>query len=255
MMTPMTQASHAPPLIFSLLEGRSVFEYGSFLSLRLALRRLPKGDGHPVIVYPGFLAGAKSTVPLRGLLSDLGYKAYDWDMGRNTTFNPQREADMHAMLKRTFEKHGRKVSLIGWSLGGVFAREIAKAHPEYVRQVISLGSPITGPRHAARARPLFEVLNGKPTRATTKRLEDLHEAPPVPCTSIFTKTDGVVHWRGSIQDAGPQAENIEVPASHLGLGVNPLVMCILAERLAQTEDGWAPYKAKGLKKLVYKTAH
>ncbi len=252
MTTTMTEKLHAPSLLWTLLEGRSVLEFGSFMSLRLLMRHLPKGDGHPVIVFPGFLASGASTRPMRGLLKDLGYHAYDWGMGRNLTFNPKREAQMHDLLKRTFEKHKEKVSLIGWSLGGVFAREIAKAHPDYVRQVISLGSPLTGPRHSARARPLFEALNGKPTPETRKRLEKLHEVPPVPCTSVYTKTDGIVHWEGSIQDDAPQAENIQVPASHLGLGVNPLVMYILANRLAQEKGTWEPFEMSGLKRLVFK---
>jgi pimeloyl-ACP methyl ester carboxylesterase len=248
----MTQQTHAPALVWTLLEGRSIFEFGSFLSLRLLMRHLHKGDGHPVIVFPGFLASGRSTRPMRGLLKDLGYIVYDWGLGRNLHFNPQREADMHALLERVYREHGRKVSLIGWSLGGVFAREISKFHPEYVRQVISLGSPITGPRHSARAAPIFEALNGKPTPATRKRLLKLHEVPPVPATSIYTKSDGVVHWEGSIQDESPEAENIQVPASHLGLGVNPLVMYILANRLAQAEGDWAPFDIKGVRRLIYK---
>lgn len=243
---------HAPNLLWTLLEGRSLFELGSFYSLRPLLSRLPKGDGHPVIVFPGFLASGFSTRPMRKLLSKLGYETYDWGLGRNLTFNADREAEMHALVERVYKAHNRKVTLIGWSLGGTFVREVAKIHPEYVRQVISLGSPLTGPRHAARARPVFEAINGKPTPETSKRLERLHEVPPVPSTSIFTKTDGIVHWEGSMQDDAPQAENIVVPASHLGLGVNPLVMYILADRLAQPEDTWTPFDRSGLKKFVFK---
>lgn len=245
---------HAPRLLWLMLETRSVFEYGSFLSLRLLMRHFPKGDGHPVIVYPGFLGAEGSTKPMRGLLEDLGYEVYDWGMGRNTTFNADREAAMHAMLKKVYGKHGKKVSLVGWSLGGVFAREVAKVYPDYVRQVISLGSPILGPNYAARAKSLFEAINGKPSPETQERLDRLHEVPNVPCSSIFSKTDGVVHWQGSLQDTSAQSENIEVPASHIGLGVNPLVMYVLAERLAQSEGAWKPFKLQGLRRLAYKLA-
>lgn len=254
MTSTASQTLHAPPLLLLMLETRSVFEFSSFLSLRMLMRHFPKGDGHPVIVYPGFLGAEGSTKPMRGLLKDLGYKVYDWGMGRNVSFNAEREAEMHDRLRKIYDKHGKKVSLVGWSLGGVFAREIAKAHPEYVRQVISLGSPISGPRYAARAKPLFEALNGKPTAETQERIKHLSEAPPVPCSSIFSKTDGVVHWQGSIQNTSEQSENIEVPASHIGLGVNPLVMYVLAERLAQREGAWKPFMTKGFRRLAYKLA-
>lgn len=253
-VTKQKQKNHkSPNPLWTLLEGRSIFELGSFYATRSLLKRLPKGDGHPVIVFPGFLTSERSTRPLRGLLNDLGYHAYDWKLGRNLRFNEEREAKMHQLLKKIYLKHGRKVSLIGWSLGGVFAREVAKANPDFVRFVITLGSPITGPRHAAAARPLFELLNGKPSAETEKRLANLHTPPPVPCTSIYTKTDGIVHWHGSVQDDVPHAENIEVPASHCGLGVNPLVMYIIADRLKQSEDSWARFHAQGLKRFIYNT--
>jgi len=252
MTAAMTEKTHAPSLFWTMLEGRSVFELSWFYSLRLLMRRLPQGDGHPVIFLPGFLASPASTRPMRGLFKDLGYMTYDWGLGRNLRFNAEREAEMHDLLKRVYKEHDRKVSLVGWSLGGVFVREMAKAHPEFVRQVVSLGSPITGPRHSARARPIFEMINGKPTPETRKRLARLHEVPPVPSTSVYTKTDGIVHWEGSIQDDAPHAENIEVPASHTGLGVNPLVMYILANRLSQNEGEWTPFEIEGMKKFVFK---
>ena len=161
----------APSPVWTLLEGRWVFELASFYSMRPLLKQLPKGDRHPVIVFPGFMASGLSTRPMRKLLKDLGYSAYDWGLGRNLRFNEEIEEKMHDLLKKTFLKHGCKVSLVGWSLGGVFAREIAKAYPDYVRSVVTLGSPITGPRHAARARPLFELINGSPTPETQERLK------------------------------------------------------------------------------------
>lgn len=251
-MAQMTQVRHSPNLVWTLLEGRSILELGSFFSLRPFLRRLPKGDGHPVIVFPGFLASEFSTRPLRGLLEDLGYEAYDWGLGRNLHFNPRREVQMRELLENVYKEHGRKVSLIGWSLGGVFAREIAKYHPNYVRQVISLGSPMSGTRHAPRIAAIFEALNGRPTEATKKRFDVLRDSPPVPTSSIYSKSDGIVHWEGSVQNKAPQAENIEVPVSHLGLGVSPIVMSILANRLAQKEGEWSPFRPKGLSKALVK---
>jgi len=160
---------------------------------------------------------------------------------------------MLELLKSTSENHGQKVSLIGWSLGGVFVREIAKIYPQYVRSVITLGSPITGPRHAARARPLFEMLNGKPTTETAERLKQLHVPPPVPSTSVYSRSDGIVHWHGSVQDDVEQAENIEVYGSHLGMGMNVSIMYIIADRLAQAEGAWAPFERNGLKRFLFKS--
>ncbi len=246
-------AHKAPSPIWTLLEGRWVLEFGSFYSTRKLLKRLPKGDTHPVIVFPGFLASNISTKPMRGLLSDLGYDVYDWGLGRNLKFNEAREAHMHALLKKVFLRHGKKVSLIGWSLGGVFAREIAKAHPEYVRCVVTLGSPITGPKHAAVAKRLFDRINGKPSPEMKARMETLGIAPPVPTTSVFTKTDGIVDWRGSVQSDSDLSENIQIPASHLGIGVNPLSMYIIADRLRQDPEDWKRFDKQGLKRFVFKT--
>jgi len=242
----------APSPVWTLLEGRWVLELASFYSIRPLLKQLPKGDGHPVIVFPGFLASGLSTRPMRKLMKDLGYVAHDRGLGRNLKFNPEVEGKMLALLEQTYRDSGQKVSLVGWSLGGVFAREIAKSNPDYVRNVVTLGSPITGARHAARARPIFELINGSPSPETVERLANLHIPPPVPCTSIYSKTDGVVHWHGSVQDKMPVSENIQVPASHLGMGSNPLVMYILAERLSQKEGEWKPFEASGLKKLLFK---
>jgi pimeloyl-ACP methyl ester carboxylesterase len=254
-MTTATHAAHAarpPHPLLTLVEGRAIFEYGSFIALRGLLGMLPKGDGHPVIVLPGFMAGDRSTAPMRRLLTSLGYQAHGWGLGRNIRIDLNRERAMQDLLVRVFEESGKKVSLIGWSLGGVFAREIAKAHPDKVRLVISLGSPISNDRGHSNARKLFEVLNGRePEPLREGRYRDLGEAPPVPTTSILTKTDGVVGWRGSVQEPGGQTENIVVHASHIGLGVNPAVMVAIADRLAQDEGAWKPFDKSGLKRLLF----
>ena len=235
-----------PHRLLALAEARAVFELASFYALRPLLGLLPKGDGHPVLVLPGFLASDSSTSPLRQLLDDLGYASFGWGLGRNVRIDQQRLREMEQLLLRIHQESGRKVSIIGWSLGGVFARELAKLQPDAVRQVISLGSPIHNGRGHSNAAPLFEALNGKnPEPVRHGHFTGIDEAPPVPTTSILTKTDGVVHWRGSVQHPGKghdQTENIEVHASHIGLGVNPSVMVALADRLRQKEGQWKPFK-------------
>jgi len=242
----------APNLLYTALEGRWVMEMASHYGSRRWLRKLPKGDGHTVIVFPGFMTSEFSTRQMRNLLKDLGYDVRDWGMGRNLRFNSDVEQEMRTMVAKTAKEVGAKVSLVGWSLGGVFAREIARAMPENVRTVVTLGSPITGARHAALARPVFEFLNGKPDPELESRIDEMHVAPPVPTTAVYSKTDGIVHWHGALQEEGDQAENIRVPASHLGMGTNPLVMNILADRLSQPKDEWKKFSMRGLRKFVYR---
>ena len=250
-----SQTTARPPhLLLTLTEGRAVFELGWFVALRRAMKRLPKGDGHAVIVLPGFLAGDTSTRPMRGLLDDLGYATYGWDLGRNLRFTSDREQALYDLLDRVHAESGQPVSLIGWSLGGLFAREMAKHSPDKVRSVISLGSPLSNDRGYTNASRLFERLNGKePEPMRQGRFDRLDEAPPVPTTSILSRSDGIVAWRASVQQPGPQAETIEVLASHCGLGVNPMVMYAIADRLAQAQGEWQPFDRSGWRSMVYRT--
>lgn len=254
---PQSRLPRPPSRLLTLAEpGRAMSELASFYALRPLLGMLPKGDGHGVLVLPGFLAGDVSTGPLRSLLRDLGYDAIGWNLGRNIHVDEERVSAMRACVDSFFERTGRKVSIVGWSLGGVFARELAKQAPEKVRLVITLGSPITDDRRYTNARKLFEYFNGKePEPMRSGKFRALAEAPPVPTTSILTKTDGIVHWRGSVQHGagkkGAEVENIEVLASHVGLGVNPAAVYAIADRLAQPEGAWKPFEAKGLAALVF----
>lgn len=244
-----------PSWFWTMVEGRAIYELGSFYLARPFLKTLPKGDGHPVLVLPGFLASDYSTRPLRALLKDLGYAPYAWGLGRNLKFNDVREDEMIRLLERIYKERQEKVSIIGWSLGGIFAREIAKARPQIVRCVMSLGSPIRAPRDFSNAGHLYEQINGKPQPHELQRYENLPVPPPVPTTSIYSKTDGIVAWQGSIQDPhpdNPYTENIEIPASHIGLGVNPLTMVAIADRLAQKEGEWCPFDRAGYRGLFFK---
>jgi pimeloyl-ACP methyl ester carboxylesterase len=248
--------AHRPPSDWlALTEApRAILEFASFLALRPALSLLPRGDGHPVLVLPGFLASDTSTIPMRNLLTQLGYDAVGWDLGRNIQITATRVKAMGACLNALHQRTGSKVSIVGWSLGGLLARELAKLQPEVVRQVISLGSPLSADRGISKVARIFEALNGPVTEVQHRgKFVDLGTPPPVPSTSVFTKGDGVVHWRGSLQPEGPERENVEVLASHIGLGVNPSVMWLIANRLAQPEGEWAPFEAKGLASFAFPT--
>ena len=242
-------SAHPPSKLLALTEpSRALGELAAFYALRPLLAMLPRGDGHGVLVLPGFMASDGSTRPMRKLLSDLGYEVAGWELGRNLRVDNERVAAMARCVEALYDRTGGKISIVGWGLGGVFARELAKQLPDKVRQVISLGSPISDNRNFTNARPLFEMINGeKPEPMKNGKFRKLGDAPPVPTTSILTKADGVVHWRGSVQHPGdnPQTENIEVFASHIGLGVNPAVMYAIADRLAQPEGEWTPFEASG----------
>jgi len=231
------------------MESRWMFELAAHYGSGLWLRNMPKGDGHPVIVFPGFLTSSFSTRPLRRFLANLGYDVYDWSFGRNLRYSETLDTEMQAMVERIFIESGQKVSLVGWSLGGVFAREIARAKPEMVRNVISLGSPITGTKHVTLAGPIYELLNGELEPEVQKKVDGMRVPPPVPNSVIYSRTDGVVHWHGAKQLEGEMSENICVAASHLGMGSNPLVLRIIADRLLQARDTWVPYKAKRVRKI------
>jgi pimeloyl-ACP methyl ester carboxylesterase len=239
-----------PPGLWKLLlEGRVFAElWASVLSLPV-LRRAPKGDGHPVLIFPGLAAGDISTLFLRTYLRRMGYEAYGWEQGLNLGPKHGVLAACKARVEEIFQLHGSKLSLIGWSLGGLYAREMAKICPGMVRQVITMGSPFAGHPHATNAWRLFEFVSGH--RANDPHMmARLREAPSVPTSSIYSKSDGIVSWQCSVQASGKQTENIEVPASHFGLGVNPLVLYVLADRLAQ-QGKWKPFSRRGLRGALF----
>jgi pimeloyl-ACP methyl ester carboxylesterase len=242
------------PLLLAL-EFRAAWEFGAILPAWPLLQRAPVGDGHPVIVFPGLSASDGSTVPLRSYLATRNYAVSGWNQGHN--FGPRAgvlEAASHQVQETFAASGGRKVSLIGWSLGGIYARELAKLHPELVRCVITLGTPFSGAPQSTHAWRLFQLTSGRDIRNETTRF-DLPAAPPVPTTSVFSRTDGVVAWQGSLQATDPDnpcTENIEVIASHLGLGMNPSAMWAVADRLAQAEGRWKPFERRGgLHGLIY----
>jgi pimeloyl-ACP methyl ester carboxylesterase len=250
----------APGLVKLALEGRAPWEHAAYLAswplLRLAPNLLPRGDGHAVLVLPGFVAGDNSTYLLRQFLNQRGYNAHGWLQGRNLGPKP---AVLEATQARVVDLHqqtGRKVSIVGWSLGGIYAREIAKLVPDSVRQVISLGSPFGGPGEATNAWWLYKIFNPDHSGVEQQRA-NLSEPPPVPTTAIFSRTDGVVAWQGAVHSADHLAqrsdiENIEVEASHVGMGANPLTLMVVADRLSQPEGAWKPFERVGWKALAFR---
>ena len=244
-------ASRAPGALLMLLESRAPLEFAASAFAGPWLRRLPRGDGHPVIVYPGLAASDLSTVPLRRLLLDRGYIPYGWKQGRN---RGPREGVFEACLAQAAEvarEHGRPDSLIGWSLGGLYAREIAKLQAATTRCVITLGSPFSGHPNDTNATRLYRAIHGQPAHEDA-RYAQLGDAPPVPTTSIFSRSDGIVAWHCSLNVAGPRSENIEIPASHLGLAVNPMALYAILDRLAQDPAQWRAFDLRGVRRWFFR---
>lgn len=205
------------------------------------------GDGHPVIVYPGLGAGALSTAHLRNYLRDSGFTVHDWGGGVNTGPDGVLDEWLPSLVTRVrelHEQHERKVSLVGWSLGGVYAREVAKLAPDAVRQVVTLGTPFGALGDANHAGTIYRWLGGDTSQLTPELQARLRERPPVPTTSVYSKSDGVVCWQGCVQDEGERVQNVEVNASHLGMTSHPEVLRIVLDRLALPENRWKPYRAR-----------
>jgi pimeloyl-ACP methyl ester carboxylesterase len=229
-----------PPRGLLLLEARAPLELAALLPAYPLLRRAPKGDGHPVLVLPGFMGTDFSTRALRAFLRERGHAAHGWKLGRNVGPNPQTVSGLVARLGELRRRYGRRVSLIGWSLGGIYARELARHHPNDVRLVITLASPFRHLDATNVPRFLRTRRGAHPDEAALAR--ELTAPLTVPTTAIFSRSDGIAAWRSCLTDAGPLAENVEVESSHLGIGHHPVTLLTIADRLAQPEGRWQPFQ-------------
>lgn len=246
--------SSPPSQLLLALEVRGIWELQAFFAAYPLLRYAPRGDGHPVLVLPGLAASDVSTRPLRSYLKAQGYAAHGWKLGANHGPRPGVEDGIDARLAELSDRYGRKVSLIGWSLGGVFAREVSRRAPERVRQVITLGSPFANEPKASNAWQLYEALSGRRVEDWPGR-EAMKLPPPVPSTAIYTRSDGIVAWQGCREQQSATTQNIEVEGSHSGLGFNPAVLYAIADRLALPENEWAPFDRSGLRGMLYPDPH
>lgn len=249
--------SPAPPSPWLALAEpiRAAAELGALFASLPALSNAPRGDGHPVLVLPGYAASDASTWVLREFLSGLGYRALPWTLGRNQGgLKGDLGSRLASRLDDVQQESGVPVSLVGWSLGGVYARVLARRFPAKVRQVVTLGSPFAG---SPTATSIYRVYRrtGHP-RAETIRTAPRHAfagepLPGIPSTAIYSRSDGVVAWQIAKQQPGPLSESIEVISSHVGLGIHPAVLFAIADRLAEDPNDWRPFSRAGWRRLVY----
>jgi len=233
-------------LLFGVEPLRAVCEFAG--AQWMDKTSLPQGDGHPVVLFPGLASDSMALAPLKSLCAGLGYAVHDWGRGFNTGPQGNIEDWLDALAGDVLAivvddsnatddadgSAGQPISLIGWSLGGFYAREVGKRLAGRVRQVITIGTPFAG-----LAQLLFDDgLGAEPDAALMARLA---AAPPVPTTSIYSRSDGVVGWHGCVQHrAHAGIENIEVRGSHFGLGWNPEVFTVIAKELARRPQRRGP---------------
>ena len=208
--------------------------------------RLADGDlgaGRPVLVLPGFHSSDPVTKPLRSHLQRRGWETYGWGLGTNHGLTDHVIDGVLARLDDLYGDHQEPVSLVGHSFGGLLARWLAQQRPEHVRQVVTLGSPWRPEGERTRTTRMFE--RSRRTHGLSERAEEvvdeLREPLLVFSTAVWSRTDGIVPWRGCALDDGPTTENIAVPSSHVGLVANPLALAVITDRLAQDPDQPVPF--------------
>jgi esterase/lipase len=261
---PVVRHSHvgSPSVWSSLLETRVFMEMALLPASLPLLLEAPRGDGHPVLLVPGFMAGERSLVALKHFLHSKGYDVHTWGLGRNVGFRGKHANALPQKIRYLHHTTGRKVSLVGWSLGGVFSFYSAESTQECVRSIITLGSPVsvdvTGNQSPPALKAMYRLVShrlGASAHLMQPRAKAMreHRRLAVPTSCLYSLTDGVVPPQEATIDGDPALhENIRVPGSHIGLGFNGIVLAIVANRLAEAEGDWKPFAPQGLLGRVWR---
>jgi pimeloyl-ACP methyl ester carboxylesterase len=241
----MTAGYRAPsPALLATEAARAGLDFAALLGTWPLLATARRGDGHPVLVLPGWFAGDPATVLLRNVLRALGHNVSGWSLGTNRGPNMQVVEKLRSQLALLHKESGRRVSLVGWSLGGLYAQELARASPGSVRRLITLGTPVL--RRNAWTQNASRIVDRATHLPRSAALLPRPWAEPgslrVPAMSVYTRGDGIVAWSTCRYAVSPRRENVEVRGSHLGLAHNPAVLWLLADRLGQDEKKWKPFK-------------
>ena len=249
----MATETQRPPVWRSLLEFRAGLEGLLLLGGYPLLKKLPAGEG-PVLVIPGFTTSDNSTFFLRRFLSELGYECHGWEQGVNRGLMEDSFAALGDRLQQLYESSGQPVALIGWNVGGFYARALAHEYSECIKQVITLATPFALPSVQGVSRALnrlYRHINDDDSEMGIMNHSDAWELPPpVPSTSIYSEGDGVTNWRYCLDEPGLQTENIRIAGSHLGMTVNPLAYFVIADRLAEDPRSWHSFADKHRGRLV-----
>ena len=214
-----------------LKESLAVLQLPRLMLRTPRLLRGPVGTKQPVLFLPGLKAGDASNLPMRSYLRQRNFRTFGWELGTN---NGDVEGNLPAVIARAealYDRCKEPLNLVGWSLGGVLARELARERPELVAHVITYGTPVVGG-------PLYTSVSGvysqEEREAIAAIVAERNLIPiNVPITALYSKNDGIVAWEACIDTFSPDVENIQVRSSHIGMGIDPDVWEIVASRLAR----------------------
>ena len=233
----------SPPLFNVILETRSVVEWISMFGIYPFIPKHKASKNRPVLLMPPYLGNDLSTTFVRNYLKSVGFKTYKWELGVNM-INSKSLPKLIEKLDEIFEIHQEKVSLVGWSGGGIFAKIIANRHPDKVEQLITIGSPVWGVKNMKTpvVRSLEFLRGRKLKERNDKFIKELEEIPDVPVTCIYTKTDGLLPWKHCMEaeTLRKDIKNIEVFGSHCGMGANASVLLTVANSLNTNITGKKP---------------
>ncbi|MEM8905041.1 MAG: alpha/beta fold hydrolase [Actinomycetota bacterium] len=226
----MVSTLRPPPrwaIVRELRAGQELLRLGARTP---TLRRTRRGDGGPVVVVPGFGATDLSLLPLRRFLAGRGHAVSAGGFGRMDDDVETNAEQLAERVDRIARRTGRTVGLVGWSIGGVVAREAARDRPDLVRHVVTFGTPVEGgPAYTSLAR----TYSADRLAEIGELVEERYRTPiEVPVTAIWSRRDGIVSADACIDRRSPEVEHVEVASSHLGMGLDPDVWAVTADRLA-----------------------
>ncbi len=227
------EALAPPPIVHTIRDLVEVLDPRQWIA-PAGQSDLPRGDGHPVLFAPGVGTGDFATASMRGFIGRLGYATHGWSLGLNLGPTARVVRGLERRLFDLNERHGRRVSLVGISLGGVYQRELAKRYPERVRRLFLVCSPTRHPV-ASNIGALLFAFERFYDPDYPRAPEALNAPAPVPTTAFYTRRDGFLAWQCSIETPGPMAENIEINSGHCVAGRTVDTLRAIATRLAQPD--------------------
>ncbi len=252
--TQNTEEVKAPSLKNFLLEGRIPFEWASSCLISPLISKQAEGDKRPVFVFPPLLTNDFATQYLRRFLDKQGFSTYKWCNGINLAHTDHLPG-LESKLQEIYDTHDQKVSIVGWSAGGFFARVLANKHPELVEQIITIATPFRNLKEGKTNLDfVFEAVHGKKkTELDNDLVEWIEATPDVPITCIYSKSDGIVPWQNCRENIKrDNIQEVEVYGSHGGLGANPSVLIYVAKILAyEHKNAFTNNLPVGFSRILY----